>query len=224
LNICKAALKNKVSKIIHTSSSDVYGNTKYVPTNEEHPLQAQSPYSASKIGAESLAMSFYYSSNLPLIIARPFNTYGPGQSALAIIPTIISQIASGKKQILLGDVTPTRDFSYITDTCNAFLLLAKCDNAVGEIVNIGSNTEISIMDLLNAIKELMHSDVEYLTETNRLRPVGSELKRVWCDNTKIKSLTGYKPEISLTEGLMNTIEWYSDKSRLAEYNTLYEAK
>ncbi len=144
LNLCQAALENKVSRIIHTSTSEVYGTAQYVPIDEKHPLQPQSPYSASKIGADALAMSFFSSFGLPLIIARPFNTYGPRQSARAVIPTIISQIADGAKQIKLGDLKPTRDFNYVKDTCRGFLELALCEKAVGEVVNIGSNYEISI--------------------------------------------------------------------------------
>ena len=164
LNICQAALENGVKRVIHTSTSEVYGTAQYVPIDERHPLQAQSPYSASKIGADAMAMSFFNAFNLPVTIARPFNTYGPRQSARAVIPTIITQIANGKKQIKLGDVTPTRDFNYVADTCRGFLELARCDKAIGETVNIGSNFEISVGDTLNMIKELMGSDVKFLTD------------------------------------------------------------
>ncbi|WP_445779157.1 NAD-dependent 4,6-dehydratase LegB, partial [Shewanella sp.] len=190
LNICQAALENTVKRVIHTSTSEVYGTAQYVPIDEKHPLQPQSPYSASKIGADAMAMSFFNSFELPVTIARPFNTYGPRQSARAVIPTIISQIAAGKKQIELGDVTPTRDFNYVADTCRGLLELVRCEKAVGETVNIGSNYEISVGDTLRLIRELMNSDVEFLVDTQRLRPGKSEVLRLWCDNTKIRHLTG----------------------------------
>lgn len=217
LNICQAALENGVSRVVHTSTSEVYGTACYVPIDEKHPLQAQSPYSASKIGADAMAMSFYNAFNLPLTIARPFNTYGPRQSARAVIPTIISQIASGQKQIRLGDVTPTRDFNYVADTCRGFLELALCDKAIGETVNIGSNFEISVGDTLNLIRELMASDVKFLTDEQRLRPEKSEVFRLWCDNTKIRELTGFTPSYDIRTGLQATIDWFTRPSNLAKY-------
>lgn len=217
LNMCQAALDNGVKRIIHTSTSEVYGTARYVPINESHPLQAQSPYSASKIAADAMAMSFYNAFNLPLTIARPFNTYGPRQSARAVIPTIITQIASGLGQIQLGDVSPTRDFNYVADTCRGFLELARCDKAIGEVVNIGSNYEISVADTLNLIRELMHSDVEFLLDEQRIRPEKSEVNRLWCDNTKIQQLTGFKPNFSLRDGLQKTIEWFADSNNLSKY-------
>lgn len=217
LNICQAALENGVKRVIHTSTSEVYGTAQYVPIDEKHPLQPQSPYSASKIGADAMAMSFFNAFNLPLTIARPFNTYGPRQSARAVIPTIISQIASGKKQIKLGDVTPTRDFNYVADTCRGFLALARCDQAIGETVNIGSNCEISVGDTLNLIRELMHSDVEFITDEQRLRPEKSEVFRLWCDNGKIRELTGFEPEYGIREGLRATIDWFTQPANLAKY-------
>jgi NAD dependent epimerase/dehydratase len=217
LNICQAALENGCSRIINTSTSEVYGSAQYVPIDENHPLQPQSPYSASKIGADAMAMSFYNSFNLPLTIARPFNTYGPRQSARAVIPTIISQIAAGKKRIELGDITPTRDFNYVKDTCRGFLAIAKNQKTVGETVNIGSNYEISIGDTFNIIKELMNSDVEFITDDKRIRPEKSEVNRLWCDNTKIESLTGFKPEVSIREGLKKTIDWFSEQKNLDKY-------
>lgn len=219
LNICQAALENQVSKVIHTSTSEVYGTARYVPIDEKHPLQPQSPYSASKIGADSMAMSFHNSFELPLTIARPFNTYGPRQSARAVIPTIISQIAAGKKQIKLGDVSPTRDFNYVEDTCRGFALLAQCDEAVGKTVNVGSNFEISVGDTLNLIKKIMKSDVEFITDEERIRPENSEVFRLWCDNTLINSLTGFKPEYSIEQGLKKTIEWFSVEANLKKYKT-----
>ncbi|EZP67975.1 MULTISPECIES: NAD-dependent 4,6-dehydratase LegB [Pseudomonas] len=217
LNICQAALENGVKRIIHTSTSEVYGTAQYVPIDEKHPLQAQSPYSASKIGADAMAMSFFNAFDLPLTIARPFNTYGPRQSARAVIPTIISQIAAGQKQIKLGDVTPTRDFNYVADTCRGFLELARCEQAIGETVNIGSNFEISVGDTLNLIRELMNSDVEFLTDDQRLRPEKSEVFRLWCDNSKIHALTGFEPEYSIRQGLEKTVEWFSQPQNLSKY-------
>ncbi len=219
LNLCQAAIENKVSRIIHTSTSEVYGTANYVPIDEKHPLQAQSPYSASKIGADAIAMSFFNAFGLPLITVRPFNTYGPRQSARAIIPTIISQIASGKTHIKLGDVTPTRDFNYVTDTCRGFLELARCEKAVGEVVNIGSNSEISMGDTFNLIRDLMKSDVQWSVDEQRLRPEQSEVNRLWCDNTKIRALTGYEPQFSLAQGLQKTIDWFTDDKNLAKYKT-----
>ena len=217
LNICQAALNNGAQRVIHTSTSEVYGTAQYVPIDEKHPLQPQSPYSASKIGADAMAMSFYSAFDLPVTVVRPFNTYGPRQSARAVIPTIITQIANGIKKIKLGDVTPTRDFNYVADTCRGFLELARCDKAVGEIVNIGSNTEISIGDTLGLIRELMKSDVEFLVDEQRMRPGKSEVFRLWCDNTKIKALTGFAPEFSLRAGLSATIDWFTAPSNLAKY-------
>ncbi|PIB62227.1 NAD-dependent 4,6-dehydratase LegB [Pseudomonas sp. 2822-17] len=217
LNICQAALENGVKRVIHTSTSEVYGTAQYVPIDEKHPLQAQSPYSASKIGADAMAMSFFNAFDLPLTIARPFNTYGPRQSARAVIPTIISQIAAGQKQIKLGDVTPTRDFNYVADTCRGFLELARCEKAIGETVNIGSNFEISVGDTLNLIRELMNSDVEFLADDLRLRPEKSEVFRLWCDNSKIHGLTGFEPEYSIRQGLEKTVEWFSQPQNLSKY-------
>jgi NAD dependent epimerase/dehydratase len=217
LNICQAALDNGVQRVIHTSTSEVYGTARYVPIDEKHPLQPQSPYSASKIGADAMAMSFHNAFNLPLTVARPFNTYGPRQSARAVIPTIISQIASGMRQIKLGDVTPTRDFNYVTDTCRGFLALARSDKAVGEVVNIGSNYEISVGDTLELIRELMDSDVEFMFDAQRARPEKSEVFRLWCDNTKIRELTGFEPEVDIREGLRRTIEWFTRAENLARY-------
>lgn len=217
LNICQAAIDNKVSRLIHTSTSEVYGTARYVPIDEKHPLQAQSPYSASKIGADAMAMSFFNAFNLPLTIARPFNTYGPRQSARAVIPTIIAQIASGKTEIELGDLTPTRDFNYVEDTCRGFLALADCQEAIGEVVNIGSNYEISIGDTFNLIRQLMKSDVRFILDEQRMRPEKSEVSRLWCDNKKIQELTGFKPDFSISQGLEKTIEWFTSAENLSKY-------
>ncbi len=217
LNICQAALDNGVTRIVHTSTSEVYGTAQYVPIDEKHPLQPQSPYSATKIAADAMAMSFYNTFDLPLTIARPFNTYGPRQSARAVIPTIITQIAAGKKQIKLGDVSPTRDFNYVEDTCRGFIALANSDKTIGETINIGSNFEISVGDTLNLIKEIMESDVEFVVEEQRVRPGKSEVFRLWCDNTKIEKLTGFKPQVDIREGLTRTIQWLSEPENLKHY-------
>ena len=217
LNICQAARDNGVSRVIHTSTSEVYGTAQYVPIDEKHPLQAQSPYSASKIGADAMAMSYYNAFELPLSIARPFNTYGPRQSARAIIPTIISQIANGEKQIMLGDLSPTRDFNYVSDTCEGFLAIANCEKAFGEVINIGSNYEISMSDTLNLIKTIMASDVEFISEQQRLRPEKSEVFRLWCDNKKMTQLTGFTPKISIEEGLSKTVQWFTQPENLSKY-------
>lgn len=217
LNICQAARDNGVNRIVHTSTSEVYGSAQYVPIDEKHPLQPQSPYSASKIAADAMAMSFYNAFDLPLTIARPFNTYGPRQSARAVIPTIITQIASGKKQIQLGDVSPTRDFNYVEDTCRGFIALAESDKTTGETINIGSNFEVSVGDTLNLIKSLMDSDVEFLLDEQRIRPAKSEVNRLWCDNSKIRALTGFEPQVTLEEGLRRTIDWFCEPENLKNY-------
>lgn len=218
LNMCQAALDCKVSKIIHTSTSEVYGSAQYVPIDEKHPLQPQSPYSASKIGADAIAMSYFNSFNLPLAIARPFNTYGPRQSARAVIPTMISQIASGKKQINLGDVTPTRDFNYVADTCRGFLSLANSDKAIGTTVNIGSNYEISIADTFKLIAKIMNrDDIQWSQDPARIRPEKSEVVRLWCDNKKIHELTGFKPQVNIEQGLKQTIDWFTQPENLKRY-------
>ena len=210
-------MDNGVKRVIHTSTSEVYGTAKYVPIDENHPLQAQSPYSASKSGSDAIAMSFFNAFNLPLTIARPFNTYGPRQSARAVIPAIISQIASGKKKIELGDLTPTRDFNYVTDTCKAFLALAQCEKAIGETVNIGSNFEISIADTVKLISELMNIDVALISDKQRIRPQKSEVFRLWCDNNKIRKLTGFEPEYDIRKGLQLTIDWFTRSENLSKY-------
>jgi NAD dependent epimerase/dehydratase len=217
LNICQAAMENGCKRILHTSTSEVYGTALYVPIDEKHPLQPQSPYSASKIGADAMAMSFYNAFALPVTIVRPFNTYGPRQSARAVIPTIITQIANGVKEIKLGDVSPTRDFNYVADTCRGFIALAECDQAIGKTVNIGSNYEISVLDTLNLIKEIMQSDVRFLLDEARIRPDKSEVFRLWCDNTLIHELTGFKPEYDIKSGLRETCQWFSAVDNLKKY-------
>lgn len=217
LNICQAAKENGVARVIHTSTSEVYGTAQYVPIDEKHPLQPQSPYSATKIAADAMAMSFYNAFDLPVTIARPFNTYGPRQSARAVIPTIITQIATDKKEIKLGDVSPTRDFNYVEDTCRGFIMLAESDVTIGETVNIGSNTEISVGDTLQLIKELMSSSVTFTHDEKRQRPEKSEVFRLWCDNKKIEELTGYKSQVDIRMGLQKTIDWIIQPENLKMY-------
>jgi NAD dependent epimerase/dehydratase len=217
LNLCQAARDNGLARVIHTSTSEVYGTAQYVPIDEKHPLQPQSPYSASKIGADCMAMSFYNAFELPLVIARPFNTYGPRQSARAIIPTIITQILQGATELKLGDLTPTRDLNYVTDTCRGFIALAECDQCIGETVNIGSNFEVTMAQVVDEIKDIMGSKVEISTEQQRLRPSKSEVFRLWCDNSKIHKLTGFAPEHNLRQGLGKTIAWLSNPANLTKY-------
>lgn len=217
LNICQAAKENGVRRVLVTSTSEVYGTAQYVPIDEKHPKQPQSPYSATKIGADAIAMSFYNAFELPVVLVRPFNTYGPRQSARAIIPTIITQIANGKKEIKLGDLTPTRDFNFVKDTCKGFIELAKCDAAIGQEVNVCSNYEISMRDTLNTIAKLMKSDVKFIEDQTRIRPKNSEVFRLWGDNSKIKALTGFEPSYSLEDGLQETIDWFLNADNLNKY-------
>ncbi len=217
LNICQAAKENGVQRVLVTSTSEVYGTARYVPIDEKHPKQPQSPYSATKIGADAMAMSFYNAFELPVVVVRPFNTYGPRQSARAIIPTIITQIKNGMKTIRLGDLTPTRDFNFVKDTCRGFIELAQCDAAVGQEVNVCSNYEISMRDTLELIARLMHAEVEFVEDTQRLRPKNSEVFRLWGDNAKIKSLTGFEPAYTIERGLQETIDWFSDPENLKKY-------
>jgi NAD dependent epimerase/dehydratase len=217
LNICQAAKENGNIRVIHTSTSEVYGTAQYVPIDEKHPMQPQSPYSASKIAADAMAMSFYNAFDLPVTIARPFNTYGPRQSARAVIPTIILQIANGTKEIKLGDTSPTRDFNYVEDICRGFLAIAENDQTISETINIGSNSEISIGNTFDLIKELMKSDMKLITDKERIRPENSEVFRLCCDNTKIEKLTGFKPKVDIKEGLQRTIDWYTQPNHLKHY-------
>ena len=219
LNICQAARENGNIRVIHTSTSEVYGTAQYVPIDEKHPKQPQSPYSASKIGADAMAMSFYNSFELPVTIARPFNTYGPRQSARAIIPTIISQIASGMKNIKLGDLSPTRDFNFVKDICIGFIVLAKCDKAIGKEVNIGSGTEISINELAELIINILGVSASVVSDEHRFRPKNSEVERLVCDSSLLSQLTGWKPEITIKEGIVETIEWFKDENNLKRYKS-----
>jgi NAD dependent epimerase/dehydratase len=217
LNICQAAKEMGGIRVIHTSTSEVYGTAKYVPIDEKHPKQPQSPYSASKIGADMMALSFYNTYSLPVTVARPFNTYGPRQSARAIIPTIITQIASGIKEIKLGDLKPTRDFNFVSDICKGFLAIARCEETIGKEINISSNSEISMADTLDIIKEILQSNVHFLTEEQRIRPENSEVFRLRGDNSLIKELTGWQPGVSIREGLKKTIDWFTVPENLAKY-------
>ncbi|WP_346940335.1 NAD-dependent 4,6-dehydratase LegB [uncultured Clostridium sp.] len=206
-NVLEACRNHGVEKIMHTSTSETYGTALYVPIDEKHPMQGQSPYSASKIGADMIAESFYRSFDMPIATVRPFNTYGPRQSARAVIPTIISQILAGKKEIKLGSLTPTRDFNYVKDTAEAFIKVAESDNTTGQVINAGSNYEISIGDTVKKIINILGEDIKIICDENRLRPEKSEVNRLWADNTKIKQLTDWAPKYTIDEGLAETVEW-----------------
>lgn len=223
LNILQAARKRGVQKVVHTSTSEVYGTARFVPINEDHPLQPQSPYSASKIGADQMALAFNYSFDLPVAVIRPFNTYGPRQSARAVIPTIITQIAAGAKTIKLGAIQPTRDFNYVLDTVRGFTAVAESDAAVGRIINIGSNHEISVGDLAHTIARLMGVSIEIQCEQQRLRPENSEVERLRADNTRARELLGWEPQYAgyegLCRGLQETIEWFTREENLGRYKT-----
>jgi NAD dependent epimerase/dehydratase len=221
LNLLQTARELGIEQIIHTSTSEVYGTARFVPITEEHPLQAQSPYSATKIGADQIALSFHLSFDLPVSVVRPFNTYGPRQSARAVIPTVITQIASGKRTLRLGSIQPTRDFNFIRDTVLGFLAAMKSPQAIGQVVNIGSNYEISIQDTALMIAEAMNADIRIETEADRVRPHNSEVERLWADNTKAKVLLGWEPlykgREGLKRGLDETIRWFVDPENLKRY-------
>ena len=221
LNVVQAAKSSNLEKVIITSTSETYGSAIYVPIDEKHPYQPQSPYSASKISADHIAMSYYHSFDLPISIIRPFNTYGPRQSTRAIIPTIITQILKGKEIIELGSLFPTRDFTYVLDLCEAYVKMCKNDNIEGEIINVGSSNEISIKDLANLIKELMDSDIEIISTDKRKRPEKSEVSRLFADSNKARELIDWKPKKSLREGLELTIEWFSKEENLKRYKLRY---
>lgn len=209
LNVLSAALENGVEKVVHTSTSEVYGTAKYVPIDEQHPQQGQSPYSASKIGADKIVESFYLSFDLPVTTIRPFNTYGPRQSLRAVIPTIIAQ-AMTQERIFLGSLHPTRDFTYVKDLVEGFLKIAESDRSIGEVFNIGSNFEISIGDLAHKIISLMDRDVSIEKDQSRVRPADSEVERLWCDNRKARKILDWSPTTKLEEGLQKTINWISE--------------
>ena len=223
LNILQAARELGTNRLIHTSTSEVYGTAQFVPITEEHPLQGQSPYSASKIAADQLAYSFYSSFDLPVVTIRPFNTYGPRQSARAVIPTIITQIANGARSIKLGTVTPTRDFSYVQDTVSGFIAALTSEQGLGEVINIGSNFEISIGETALLIAESMGVSVGVVTDQDRIRPKNSEVDRLWADCTKAKDLLGWQPEFGGPEGfkrgLVETIEWFTQPGNLRSYKS-----
>lgn len=217
LNVLQAARDYKIKKILVTSTSEVYGTAQYVPIDEKHPRQGQSPYSATKIGADHIAESFFRSFNLPVTIVRPFNTFGPRQSARAVIPTIITQLLNGKTEIKLGALHPTRDLLFVKDTANGFVEIAKSDNTIGEEVNIATKSEISIKDLAQTIINIINPNAKIITDGDRLRPKKSEVERLFGDNSKIMELTNWKQTISLTEGLKQTIEWFRDEENLKQY-------
>lgn len=217
LNILQGARAAGVDRIIVTSTSEVYGTAITVPITESHPRQPQSPYSATKIGADALALSFHAAFGLPVVLARPFNTYGPRQSARAIIPTIITQIASGRREIKVGDLTPTRDFNYVTDTAAGFIALAKAEGVEGREINIATGTEVTMQQTLETIADLMGADVTWVTDPERIRPSASEVRRLCGDSTLMRQLTGWAPAHTLREGLAKTIEWFTDPANLALY-------
>jgi NAD dependent epimerase/dehydratase len=221
LNVVQAARDLGVERIVHTSTSEVYGTARSVPITEQHPLQGQSPYSASKIGADQIAMSFQLSFGTPVAVIRPFNTYGPRQSARAVIPTIITQIASGERELRLGAIHPTRDFSYVADTVRGFVAIAECDDAIGKVINVGSNFEISIGDTVRMIADVMQTEVTTTSDEQRLRPAASEVERLWADNTLARELTGWTPEYAghagLRRGLAETVAWFRNPDNLRRY-------
>lgn len=217
LNMCQAARACNVKRLIVTSTSEVYGTALYVPIDEKHPRQPQSPYSATKIGADALALSFHNAFNLPVVIARPFNTYGPRQSARAIIPTIITQIASGMKEIKVGDLRPTRDFNFVTDTAAGFIALAETPDIEGKEINIATGVEHSMQETLQLIADIMGKDVKYIVDPERLRPASSEVFRLLGDNTLITTLTSWKPKYDLEEGLCKTISWFTQGDNMRGY-------
>lgn len=219
LNICQAVRDEGVGRLLVTSTSEVYGTARYVPIDEKHPKQPQSPYSASKIGADAIALSFHNAFETPVTVVRPFNTYGPRQSARAIIPSIITQIANGVREIKVGDLTPTRDFNYVADTAAGFIALAKSQETIGKEINIATGREVSMGDVLKTIASLMDADVKWVTDPQRLRPAGSEVFRLLGDNSLITSLTDWRPQYSLKDGLHKTIEWFSNPTNLKKYKS-----
>lgn len=221
LNVLQAARDLGVGHVVHTSTSEVYGTALFVPITEDHPLQGQSPYSATKIGADQMALAYHRSFELPVTVIRPFNTYGPRQSARAVIPTIVTQLLAGRRKIKLGSLHPTRDFNYVKDSARAFALLADCRKAVGQVVNIGSNYEVSIGDTARLIAEVVGCDLEIEADDVRIRPPLSEVERLWADNTKARELLGWTPEYGQLDGfrrgLAETVDWFRDPANLAGY-------
>jgi len=223
LNVLQAARELGIGRLIHTSTSEVYGSARYVPITEAHPLQGQSPYSASKIAADQLAFSFHSSFELPVVIVRPFNTYGPRQSARAVIPTVITQIANGERSIKIGATTPTRDFSYVQDTVSGFVSALNGSGGLGHVINLGSNFEISIGETALLIAECMGVPVELISDEVRMRPQNSEVERLWADNTKAKEFFGWQPMYSgrdgFKRGLIETIDWFTQPDNLRAYKS-----
>lgn len=219
LNMLQAARDLGVEKILVTSTSEVYGTAQYVPIDEKHPRQPQSPYSATKIGADAIAKSFYNAFDLPVTIVRPFNTYGPRQSARAIIPTVITQIADGAREIKVGDLSPTRDFNFVKDTCRGFYEIARAESTAGEEINIATGKEVTMQQTLETIARLMGADIRWAVDPQRLRPSKSEVRRLLGDSSKLRSLTGWSPAYSLEEGLKETIGWFTDKENLKMYKS-----
>ena len=219
LNILQGARDAGVNRVIVTSTSEVYGTARIVPIPETHPRQPQSPYSATKIAADAMAKSFYNAFDLPVVIARPFNTYGPRQSARAFIPTVITQIAAGKREIMLGDLRPTRDFNFVADTARGFIALAETPGIEGREINIATGTEISMGDTAAVIAREMNVDIKIVTDKQRLRPAKSEVERLCGDNSVITSLTDWRPEVSFEEGIRRTIAWFTEPGRLNGYKT-----
>ena len=221
LNIVQAARDLSISRVIHTSTSETYGTAQFVPITEDHPLVGQSPYSASKIGADHIALSYFKSFKTPISILRPFNTYGPRQSCRAVIPTIITQILKNEKKIKLGSLKPTRDFNFVTDTCNAYLEISKVNETLGKTINVASSFEISIENLARYVSEIMDSDIEIISEEERKRPVNSEVNRLYGDNTLIKKLTKWRPTYGgvdgFKKGLQITINWFLNPNNLSFY-------
>lgn len=221
LNILQAARELDLKKVIVTSTSEVYGTARFVPITEEHPIHPQSPYAATKVAADQLAMSFFYAFKTPVTIVRPFNTYGPRQSARAVIPTIITQIANGYKKLELGSLHPTRDFSFVKDTVRAFTSVLESDKIAGEVINFGSNFEISIGDVAKLISKIMNSKIQIAADFKRMRPSQSEVERLWADNSKAEKLTGWTPKYAgkngFVKGLEETVEWFSKKENLNSY-------
>jgi dTDP-glucose 4,6-dehydratase len=223
LNILQAAKELDIKHVVHTSTSEVYGTARFVPITEDHPLQGQSPYSASKIGADQIAFSFFSSFKTPVTIIRPFNTYGPRQSSRAVIPTIITQILNGADKIKLGSITPTRDFNFVKDTVNGFIAAALSDRGIGEVVNLGSNYEIPIGETVKLIADIMGKKIEIITDDIRIRPEKSEVERLWADNSKAKELFNWAPNYAGKDGLMlglkETIDWFINSENLKLYKS-----
>lgn len=217
LNIIQAAKDLGIKRVLVTSTSEVYGTAQYIPIDEKHPRQPQSPYSASKIGADCIADSFYRSFDLPLTIVRPFNTFGPRQSARAVIPTIITQLLNNIEEVKLGDLTPTRDLLYVKDTVDGFIAIAKCDDLIGHDCNIATQTEISVADLANELVQQINPNAKIISDTERLRPEKSEVFRLYGSNEKIKKYTNWQPQYTLATGLSETIEWFKNPANLAQY-------